>query len=752
MIVICFSSCRILLESPATKRVCKDGELIVTKQGIIERISEELSLRTASVTNTVALLEQGDTVPFIARYRKEVTGSLDEVVIRSVEERLAYLCNLEERKDVVIRSIEEQGKLTDELRNAVLGASTLQEVEDLYLPYRPKRQTRATKAREKGLEPLAMLMLERQDLEGDVREIAALYIDPEKELPTPDDALAGARDIVAEVVMEDAKVRAMARRHFREQGFLEVTGAEAQDEHRSEYEDYYDYEEHIAKMPPHRVLAINRGESKGALKVRLSRPDEALLSAIRGDFITEETGIFREQLDLAIEDGYLRLLCPAMERETRSTLTEKAEDHAIGVFARNLRNLLMQSPVAGKVVLGIDPGFRTGSKIAVVDPTGKLLATAVIYPHPPQERRDEAERIIRELVRKHSVNVIAIGNGTASRETEAFISEFIRNSAHGPGYVIVDEAGASVYSASDTGREEFPDLDVSMRGAVSIARRLQDPLAELVKIDPKSIGVGLYQHDVNQARLGETLEKTVESCVNYVGVNLNTASAALLSYVAGISKTVAKNIVSFREENGPFKSRAGLLEVSRLGPKTFQQAAGFLRIRSGEDPFAITPIHPESYDVAEAVLSLLGSSPENLLSPEKVTQLRRRLADVDIKALSEELNTGIPTLEDIVDALRRPGRDPRAELPGPVFRSDILSMKDLEPGMVVRGTVRNVVDFGAFVDIGVERDGLVHISEMSDSFVHSPHDVVAVGDVVRVKVTKVDSERGRISLSMRIQA
>ncbi len=719
----------------------------MVKQGIIERISTELSLRPANVSSTVALLSEGNTVPFIARYRKEVTGSLDEVIIRSIEERLAYLLNLEERKEAVIRSIDEQGKLTEELRDAILAASTLQEVEDLYLPYRPKRQTRATKARERGLEPLAVLMLEHQDMNGNVQEIAARYVDPDKDVSTVDEALAGARDIVAEIIMEDVKVRAMARRYFRERGLIETTGT--QDEESSEYEDYYDYQEPITDMPPHRILAINRGESKGLLKVKVSRPDEPLLSAIRGDFVSEENGIFKEQLDLAICDGYSRLLCPAMERETRNVLTEKAEDHAITVFRRNLRNLLMQSPVSGKVVLGIDPGFRTGSKIAVVDPTGKLLDTAVIYPHPPQELREEAEGIVRRLVAKHSVNVIAIGNGTASRETEAFISDFIKNSANDLSYVIVDEAGASVYSASDTAREEFPDLDVSMRGAVSIARRLQDPLAELVKIDPKSIGVGLYQHDINQTRLGEALEKTVESCVNYVGVNLNTASAALLSYVAGISKTVAKNIVSFREENGPFESRADLLEVPRLGPKTFQQAAGFLRIRSVKDPLAITPIHPESYDVAKALLSQVGSSPEDLLSPEKVTQLRRKLVDIDIKALSEELKAGVPTLEDIVDALRRPGRDPRTELPGPRFRSDILSMKDLTPGIVVNGTVRNVVDFGAFVDIGVERDGLIHISEMSDSFVESPHDVVAVGDMVRVKVIKVDSERGRISLSMR---
>jgi uncharacterized protein len=732
----------------AKKTVCKDGELGMSKQGIIERISTELSLSPANVSSTVALLDEGNTVPFIARYRKEVTGSLDEVLIRSIEERLAYLLNLEDRKEAVTRSIDEQGKLTDELRDAILAASTLQEVEDLYLPYRPKRQTRATKARERGLEPLAMLMLEQQDMDGNVEEIAARYIDPEKDISTVDEVLAGARDIVAEIIMEDAKVRAMARRHFSERGLMESRGA--QDEQSSEYEDYYDYQEPVANMPPHRILAINRGESKGLLKVKVSRPDETLLLAIRGNFVSEDNGIFEEQLDLAIEDGYLRLLCPAMERETRSTLTERAEDHAIIVFARNLRNLLMQSPVSGKVVLGIDPGFRTGSKIAVVDPTGKLLDTAVIYPHPPQELREEAERIVRGLVTKYSVNVITIGNGTASRETEAFISDFIKNSAHDLSYVIVDEAGASVYSASDMAREEFPDLDVSMRGAVSIARRLQDPLAELVKIDPKSIGVGLYQHDINQTRLGEALEKTVESCVNYVGVNLNTASAALLSYVAGISKTVARNIVSFREENGPFKSRAGLLEVPRLGPKTYQQAAGFLRIRSLEDPLAITPIHPESYDVAKALLTQLGSSPEDLLSPEKVTELRRRLVGIDIEALSEELGAGVPTLEDIVDALRRPGRDPRAELPGPVFRSDVLSMKDLTPGMVVSGTIRNVVDFGAFVDIGVERDGLIHISEMSDSFVKSPHDVVAVGDVVRVKVVKVDSDRGRISLSMRI--
>lgn len=732
------------------KILCKDGELIVNKQTIIERISAELAIPVQNVTNTVALLGEGNTVPFIARYRKEVTGSLDEVAIRSIEERLAYLRNLEERKEAVIRSIDEQGKLTDELREAILGASTLQEVEDLYLPYRPKRQTRAKKAREKGLDPLAVLMLESQDREGDIREIASGYIDPEKEVFTVDDALAGARDIVAEIIMEDAKVRAMARAFFREHGFLEATAAKLEDGYASEYEDYYDYEEQIAGIPPHRILAINRGESEGELKVKVLRPDEALLSAIRESFITEDGGIFREQLDLAIEDGYKRLLSPAIEREMRSMLTEKAEEHAIGVFEKNLRNLLLQSPVEGKVVLGIDPGYRTGSKIAVVDPTGKLLETATIYPHPPQERRDEAVRIIRDLVGKHNVDVIAIGNGTASRETEVFISELIKDSGLSLRYVIVDEAGASVYSASDAGREDLPDLDVSIRGAVSIARRLQDPLAELVKIDPKSIGVGLYQHDVNQARLGEALGNTVESCVNYVGVDLNTASAALLSYVAGISKNVAKNIVAFREENGAFKARKELRSVPGIGPKTFQQAAGFLRIRSFEDPFAITPIHPESYHVAEAVLVRLGFSPEDLLSREKVTQLRRKLVDLDIKSLAEELNTGIPTLEDIVDALRRPGRDPRKELPGPVFRSDVLSMEDLKPGMVVTGTVRNVVDFGAFVDIGVERDGLVHISEMSDSFVHSPHHVVAVGDVVSVKVINIDSDRGRISLSMRI--
>ena len=526
----------------------------MSKEHIIQRISTELSLSATNVSSTVALLEQGNTVPFIARYRKEVTGSLDEVLIRSIEERLEYLCNLEERKEVVIRSIDEQGKLTDELRAAIQGASTLQEVEDLYLPYRPKRQTRATKARERGLEPLAMLMLEKQDIEGNAQEIAAKYIDPEKDVTTADDALAGARDIVAEVTAEDAKIRAMARRFFREAGLIKAAGV--QDEDSTEYEDYYDYEEQIANMPPHRILAINRGESRGALKIRLTRPDERLISAIFEEFISEDDGIFKEQLELAIEDGYSRLLCPAMERETRGALTEKAEGHAITVFTKNLRNLLMQSPVSGKVILGIDPGFRTGSKIAVVDPTGKLLDTATIYPHPPQEYREEAEKIVLSLVRKHDVDIIAIGNGTASRETEAFVSDIINNVDCDLHYIVVDEAGASVYSASDIAREEFPDLDVSMRGAVSIARRLQDPLAELVKIDPKSIGVGLYQHDINQTRLGEALEKVVESCVNYVGVNLNTASAALLSYVAGISKTVAKNIVSFREENGPSNADA----------------------------------------------------------------------------------------------------------------------------------------------------------------------------------------------------
>ncbi|AZR74599.1 RNA-binding transcriptional accessory protein [Anoxybacter fermentans] len=717
-------------------------------QHIYQRLAEELNLKLGQVERTVTLLDEGNTIPFIARYRKEVTGSLNEEQLRNLADRLNYLRNLEARKEEVIRLIDEQGKLTPELKEAILSAQILQEVEDLYRPYRPKRRTRATKAKEQGLEPLALTILAQELTSGDLEALAAEYIDPEKELEDVEAVLQGARDIIAEMISDDAEVRKFIRKYTFDEGIIQ---SEGKTEEITKFEMYYDYKEAVKKIPPHRILAINRGEKEEVLKVKIITPVEQILAELEKRIITNENSIFVEQLKMAIEDSYNRLMAPSIEREIRSYLTEQAEEYAFEIFKTNLRNLLLQPPVRDKVVMGIDPGYRTGSKVVVVDETGKLLDTATIYPHPPQNEIEEAKEILKKLIDQYRVDIIAIGNGTASRETELLIANLINEISDKVQYIVVDEAGASVYSASKLAREEFPELDVSMRGAVSIARRLQDPLAELVKIDPKSIGVGMYQHDVNQTRLGECLNAVVESVVNYVGVDLNTASPSLLQYVSGINAGVAKNIVKYREENGKFSSRKELKNVPRLGEKTFVQAAGFLRIPdSKEDPFANTPIHPESYDLAEKMLAECNYLPEDLLDREKLPQIKEDISKLDIKALAEKLNAGLPTLQDIAQALMRPGRDPREELPKPVFRTDVMTIEDLKPDMILQGTVRNVVPFGAFVDIGVKEDGLVHISEMSYDYVKDPLDVVSVGDIIKVKVLKVDQERRRIALTMKL--
>jgi uncharacterized protein len=723
------------------------------REELIVSIAKELNIKVTQVKGTVSLLDDGNTVPFIARYRKEMTGGLTETEIRKIEERVEYLRNLENRKEEVLRLIAEQDKLTEELENKIRAATILQEVEDLYRPYRQKRQTRATKAREKGLEPLAMLIWEQSLVEGNLEEMATEYLNPEVELETIDDVYQGARDIIAEMISDDAEIRKKARRLSFEEGIIESklreNGEEELDK-EGKYQMYYEYQEAVKKLPPHRILALNRGEKEEVLQVKLLAPEEEIYDIIRKMVITNENSIFCEQLQLALEDGYKRLIAPSIEREIRNNLTEKAEEHAIKVFSRNLRSLLLQPPLKGQVVMGIDPGYRTGSKVCVVDETGKLLDTATIYPHPPQKEVDKAEEVVKDLILKHEVKVIAIGNGTASRETEFFAAEVIKEVNQGVSYTIVSEAGASVYSASDVAREEFPELDVSMRGAVSIARRLQDPLAELVKIEPRSIGVGLYQHDINPGKLEESLSKVVESAVNYVGVDLNTASPSLLQYVAGINSSVARNIVKHREENGPFKTREELRNVYRLGEKTFVQAAGFLRITDGEDPLANTPIHPESYGATRSLLADLDFKADDIRDKVKLEELQIELNELNIVEKAKQLEIGVPTLRDIIAALKQPGRDPREELPKPIFRTDVLTLEDLQPEMVLQGTVRNVVDFGAFVDIGVKEDGLVHISELSHQYVEDPLDIVEVGDIVNVRILSVDEKRKRIALSMKL--
>jgi len=710
---------------------------------IITIIAQELGLKPGQIARTVQLLDEDNTIPFIARYRKEVTGGLDEEQLRAIQARLNYLRHLEERKETVLKSIAEQGKLTPELEARIRAATVLQEVEDLYLPYKPKRRTRATIARERGLEPLAELILAQEITEGTLEQFAQDYLS--EEVPTVEDAYAGARDIVAEVVSEDADLRRVVRERTLDQGRLVCAVADASLDPQGKYQMYYEYTEPLKDIPPHRLLAINRGDKEGVLRVKVEAPEDEIMVAAKGRYLKNERSIFAVQAREAAADGYQRLMAPSIERELRNARTDEADDHAIKVFAANLRNLLLQPPLRGKRIMGIDPGYRTGCKVALVDETGKFLGGTTIYPHEPQKQWDEAREVLVSLVTKGEINVIAIGNGTASRETEALAAEVIAE-AGGAAYAIVNEAGASVYSASPLAREELPDMDVSMRGAVSIARRLQDPLAELVKIEPRSVGVGLYQHDVDQKKMAETLDAVVESAVNHVGVDLNTASPALLQYVSGINKRVAQAIVKHRDEHGPFKSRQKLKKVKGIGDKGFEQSAGFLKISAGEDPLDNTFIHPESYGVVERLFALMAVQGGE---PDLAQRVKTFRAENDLAELAEVLEVGLPTLTDILDNLIKPGRDPRDELPKPILRSDVLKMEDLREGMILKGTVRNVVDFGAFVDIGVKQDGLVHVSQMADRYVKNPLAMVSVGDVVEVKVISVDPERGRIGLSMR---
>lgn len=704
-----------------------------------EQIASELNIRPHQVETVIHLLEEGNTIPFIARYRKEATGELNEQVLRDLDERFRYLQQLSVRKEEVLRLIEEQGQLTDQLAEQIQKASQLQEVEDLYRPYRPKRKTRASIAKEKGLQPLAARLKELNDRERLLGEAAA-YVSAEKEVLTPEEAVNGASDIVAEEISDRADIRQWVRRLFWKEGTIHTEARDKSTE--SVYEMYYDYEEPIKSIRPHRVLAVNRGEKEEILRVHIKAPEEKIMTHIQQKvFGAETSGTLWEGV---VRDSYKRLIAPSIEREVRNALTEKAEEQAIHIFSENLRHLLLQPPIQNHVVLGVDPAYRTGCKLAVVDETGKLLHVDVCYPTPPQNKLTEAKAIFHRLIEDYGVSLIAIGNGTASRETEVFVAEVIRESPKELYYVIVNEAGASVYSASQLAAEEFPELDVAERSAVSIARRLQDPLAELVKIEPKAVGVGQYQHDVSQKKLNDSLKVVVESAVNHVGVDLNTASPSLLQYVAGVSSTVAKNIVKYRETEGRFKRRDELKAVPRLGDKTYEQCVGFLRIFGGEHPLDQTPIHPESYAYVESLLELLGADDE-LIGAELLNEQLRKL---NYPETAEHLNCGVPTLKDIVEALERPGRDPREELPAPIWQSDVLRLEDLHEGMKLKGTVRNVVDFGAFVDIGLDNDALVHISEMREQFVRHPMDVVSVGDVVDVWVLDVDLRRERVSLSM----
>jgi uncharacterized protein len=711
---------------------------------IITTIAKELTLARAQVAATVVLFDEGNTIPFVARYRKEMTGGLDEEQLRQIEARLAYLRRLAERKAAVLNSIEEQGKLTVELAAAIEAAATLQAVEDLYLPYKPKRRTRATIARERGLESLADLLLAQKDSRP-LEVLAADFISDD--VPDVEAALAGARDILAERLSEDAAVRGEARRLGLEKACVvcHLAGEEAEADPGGKYRLYHDAVLPLAEIQPHQWLAISRGEAEEALKVHLDLPDDDIVDVMEICFLRGPRMPLRDQVEAAIADGYKRLLAPSLERDLRASHAEQADEHAMKVFAANLRKLLLQSPLRGRVLMGIDPGYRTGCKVAVVDPTGKVLGTVTIYPHDPQKQWGEAKKMLAAAIEATGVEVIAIGNGTASRETEQLVADLI--SEH-PGirYAMVSEAGASVYSASRLAREELPDLDVSLRGAVSIARRLQDPLAESVKIDPQSIGVGLYQHDVDQKRLAEALDAVVESVVNYVGVDVNTASPALLGHVAGLSKTVAANIVAYRDEHGSFKKRSDLRKVKGLGDKAYQQAAGFLRVPDSANPLDNTPIHPESYPAVQRLLELAGT---RLGARDMLGRIQAVRDELGLVGLAELVEVGQPTLVDMLDGLARPGRDPRDDLPPPILRQDVLKIEDLREGMRLRGTVRNVVDFGAFVDIGVKQDGLVHVSKMADRYVRNPFEVVNVGDVVDVTVVSIDLGRGRIGLSMR---
>ncbi|MDY4840591.1 MAG: Tex family protein [Lachnospiraceae bacterium] len=712
---------------------------------IIEKLAEELQIKTKQVKAAVELIDEGNTIPFIARYRKEATGALNDEVLRNLFERLNYLRNLEEKKEQVLSSIEEQGKLTPELKEQILAAETMVVVDDLYRPYRPKRRTRATIAKEKGLEPLANI-ISLQMTKNTVEEEAKKFIDKEKEVNSIEEAIAGAKDIIAEHISDEADYRIRIRELTMKEGMLTSTAKDKEAE--SVYEMYYEFAESIAKLAGHRILALNRGENEKILTVKVEAPEEQILRYLEKQVITKKNPNTTPVLKEAIEDSYTRLIAPAIEREIRNDLTERAQDGAIRVFGKNLEQLLMQPPIANQVVLGWDPAFRTGCKLAVVDATGKVLDTTVIYPTAPQNKVEEAKSVLKKLIAKYHITLISLGNGTASRESEQVIVSLLKEIPEKVQYVIVNEAGASVYSASKLATEEFPNFDVGQRSATSMARRLQDPLAELVKIDPKSIGVGQYQHDMNQKKLSEALGGVVEDCVNKVGVDLNTASASLLEYISGISKTIAKNIVAYREENGRFTSRNELLKVAKLGPKAYEQCAGFMRIIEGKNPLDATGVHPESYDATKKLLEKLGYTPQDI-TERKLLGIAKKITDY--KKLAEELGIGELTLRDIVKELEKPARDPREDMPKPILRSDVLEMKDLKPGMILKGTVRNVIDFGAFVDIGVHQDGLVHISEICDRYIKHPLEVVSVGDIVDVKVMSVDLKKQRIQLTMKFE-
>ena len=721
---------------------------------IIKLIAEELNIKPSQVENTVKLIDEGNTIPFIARYRKEVTGGLSDEVLRELGDRLTYLRNLEQRKEEVVKSIDEQGKLTDEILQAVAIAKTLAEVEDIYRPYKQKKKTRATVAKAKGLEPLATIIIEQTETKP-IEEIAKEYINvdslseedkknKDKVVNTAEEAIQGALDIIAEDISDNAKYRKEIKRQCYREAVIETKAAK--EEEKSNYEMYYEYTEAIKYIPSHRILAINRGEKEEFLKVKIQKPEEKIVAYMERDTIKGETQ-FTTMLKETILDSFKRLIEPSIEREIRSDLTEKAEEKAIKVFGQNSKQLLLGAPIKGKTVMGFDPAYRTGCKIAVIDETGKVLDYTTVYPTEPQNDVAGAKKELLKLIEKDKID---IGNGTASRESEMFVADMIKEATRPVHYVIVSEAGASVYSASKLATEEYPDINVSIRGAISIARRLQDPLAELVKIDPKAIGVGQYQHDVNQKRLAESLTGVVEDSVNKVGVDVNTATPSLLAYVSGINNTIAKNIVKYRDENGKLKNRKQLLKVPKLGKVAFEQCAGFLRILDGDNPLEVTAVHPESYEATEKLLGSLGFDKKDLTDKEKLEDLRRKLKSVNVVDMAKELDLGEMTLSDIIDELSKPGRDPREDMPKPILRSDVLKLEDLKEGMVLTGTVRNVIDFGAFVDIGVKHDGLVHISEMSDKFIRNPSEVVSVGDIVKVKVIKIDQDRQKVGLSMKV--
>ncbi len=723
---------------------------------ISEIIANELGVRKSQVDSTIKLIDDGNTIPFIARYRKEATGGLSDEQLRNLGERLTYLRNLEERKQEVLKSIESQGKLTDEIKSNLEKSTTLAEVEDIYRPYKQKKRTRATIAKEKGLEEFANTIIEQKAKES-IYEIANKYINEEKDVKTAEDAIAGALDIIAENISDNAKYRKQIKRTCYLEGM--ITTKATKPEEKSSYDMYYDFSEKVNRIPSHRILAINRGEKEEFLKVKIDKPQEKILANIEKDIIKDENSQYAELLKNCISDSFSRLIEPSIDREIRADLTEKADEQAIKVFGKNAKQLLLASPIKGKTVIGFDPAYRTGCKIAVIDETGKVLDTTTVYPTEPQNDVEGAKAELTKLILKDNVQMFAIGNGTASRESEQFVASLIKEIKEKYNkdlvYVIVSEAGASVYSASKLATEEYPDINVSLRGAISIARRLQDPLAELVKIEPKAIGVGQYQHDVNQKQLEESLTGVVEDAVNSVGVDINTATPSLLSYVSGVNKTIAKNIVKYREENGKVCERKELLKVPKLGKVAYEQCAGFIRVPGGKNPLEITGVHPESYDVAKNLLKEFGFDTKDLTDKEKIKDVKAKLSEVnnekDIKTLASKFNIGEPTLKDIINELIKPGRDPREDMPKPILRSDVLSFDDLRDGMILTGTVRNVTDFGAFVDVGVKHDGLVHISEMSDKFIKNPSEVVSVGDIVKVQVIGIDKDRQKVKLSMKIK-